>query len=262
MIQAIEEYGIDFISKTLAEYVNQKIPSEDVAVQFVLEELEAASMGNEMAKLFATTSGFDEDDYENAMRNSFEEVDGADGPQQLLLNLCMPLFPNQDLVAELRIKTVDNIMKEWKLGKYAPVENSVRLVDVVKKVHTQYQGVFANINNDLSGCTEGQSIMIKMAYGYARRTAAAGLFLQGVFNRDNYEQASEMFKILQLQTGQSVEFQEEAAAQALELLQSYSLRLTKEIISKITSVVELNQVVSAYENDVYHEFNALLDFFE
>lgn len=263
MIGAIEEHGIDLTSKMLAEYINQKILSEDIAIQFVLEELEAASQGNETAKLFALTSGFDEDDYMGAMSNSFEEIDGADGPQQTILNLCMMLYPNQNLMAELRIKTVDNIMKEWQLGKYSAVNDEIRLVDVVQKTNNLDDGVFANINNDLNeSITQDNDVMILMAYGYARRTAAAGLYLQGVFNRENYMQASKIFKSLQLQTGQSVEFQEEAASQSIELLSSYSLRLTKTMINKITSVVELDQVECAYENNLYFNFDKVLDFFE
>lgn len=263
MIKTIEEHGIDFTSKMLAEYVNQKIPSEDVAIQFVLEELEAASQGNEMAKLFASTSGFDEDDYEDAMNNSFEEVDSANGPQQLISNLCMMLYPDQNLMTELRIKTVDNIMKEWQLGKYSAVNDKIKLIDVVKKRNDLDDGIFANINNDLNeSITQDNDVMILMAYGYARRTIAAGLYLQGVFNRENYMQASNIFKSLQLQTGQSVEFQEEAASQSLELLLSYSPKLTKNMTSKITSVVELNQVESAYENNIYYNFDKVLDFFD
>lgn len=247
MLIMIQKNGVNKTAELIAEYVNQKIPSEDVAMQFILEEVEAASKGNEEAKLFAQTSGFDESDYLGAMGNSFEEVDGANGPQQEILNLCMMLYPNQQLMAELRIKTVDNIMKHWKLGKYAAVNENLKLIDVVKKTNDLDEGVFANINNDLNeSITQDYDVMILMAYGYARRTVAAGLYLQGVFNRANYEQASNIFKSLQIRTGQSVEFQEEAASQALELLQSYDYRLDKELISTITSVVALNQVENLY----------------
>lgn len=262
MIETIEQYGIDSTAELLAEYVNQKIPSEEVAIQFVLEELEAASQGNELAKIFAENSGFDEDDYIGAMYNSFEEVDGEDGPQQEILNLCMMLYPDQDLMADLRIKTVDNIMKYWKLGKYSPINETVRLIDVVKKNTKLPEGVFSNINNDLNdSITMEHDIMILMAYGYARRTVAAGLYLQGVFNRENYEQASNIFKSLQLKTGQSVEFQEKAAKQAAELLFSYDNRINIDFIAKTTGIVELNQVISAYENNVFYSDEQVLEMF-
>lgn len=262
MTETIQEHGIYKTSELLAEYINQKITSEDVAMQFVLEELEAASQGNDIARLFATTSGFDEDDYLGAMKNSFEAVDGVDGPQQALLNYCSMLFPDMDLALELRIKTVDHIMKQWKLGKYAAVNEKQRLIDVVKKLNNLQEGVFANINNDLNDSVkQDHDIMILMAYGYARRTVAAGLYLQGVFNRGAYLQASNIFKSLQLKTGQSVEFQERAAEQALELLYSYDERFTRVFMGSITSVVELNQVVCPYDIGVYYSDEEIFDFF-
>ena len=262
MIETIEQYGIDSTAELLAEYVNQKIPSEEVAIQFILEEIEAASQGNELAKIFAENSGFDEDDYIGAMYNSFEEVDGEDGPQQEILNLCMMLYPDQDLMADLRIKTVDNIMRYWKLGKYSPINETARLIDIVKKNNNLPEGIFSNINNDLNdSITMEHDIMILMAYGYARRTVAAGLYLQGVFNRENYEQASNIFKSLQLKTGQSVEFQEEAAKQAAELLFSYDNRIDNDFIATTTGIVELNQVISAYENNVFYSDEQVLEMF-
>lgn len=262
MIQTIEQYGIDKTSELLAEYVNQKIPSEDVAIQFILEEIEAASHGNELARIFAENSGFDEDDYIGAMNNSFEEVDGEDGPQQEILNLCMMLHPDQDLMADLRIKTVDNIMKYWKLGKYSPVNEKVRLIDIVKKNNNLPEGIFSNINNDLNdSITMDHDIMILMAYGYARRTAAAAIYLQGTFNREHYNQASNVFKSLQFRTGQSIEFQEEAAQQAAELLASYNSRIDKDFIATVTNLVETNQVVSAYEHNIFYSDEQILEMF-
>lgn len=252
MIETISKYGIDYTSEMLAEYVNKKISSENVAIQFILEELEAASQGNHHAREFALSSGFDEDDYKGAMYNSFEEVDGPDGPQQEILNLCMMLYPNQELMAELRIKTVDQIMKMWEIGKYAAINKELRLIDIVKKVNDLEEGVFANINNDLNeSIAENHDIMILMAYGYARRVVAAALYLQGVFNRENYMQASNIFRSLQVKTGQSVEFQEYAAEQATEFLKSYDYRIDKNFIVQVSTVVELNQVESAYDNNKY-----------
>lgn len=252
MLQTIQNLGIDKTAELVAEYLNQKIPSEDIAIQFILEELEAASQGNETAKLFAETSGYDEDDYMGAMYNSFEEVDGSDGPQQEILNLCMMLYPNQELMAELRIKTVDQIMKIWEIGKYASINKELRLVNVIKKINNLEEGVFANINNDLNdSLKEEHDIMIKMAYAYARRVVVAALYLQGVFNKEAYNHAKNIFLSLQVSTGQSVEFQESAYTQALEFLQSYDYRFNKIFNSEILTVIETNLVESAYDNGKY-----------
>lgn len=120
-----------------------------------------------------------------------------------------------------------------------PQTEQMRLIHIVKKSNNLIEGTFANINNDLNESIDlSLPPLIVMAYAYARRTAAAGLFLQGVFSLENYLHASNMFKRYQLLTGQSYEFQEEAAAQADELLQSYDERLDRTTNTLITTLVE------------------------
>ncbi|ADD67478.1 hypothetical protein Dacet_0692 [Denitrovibrio acetiphilus DSM 12809] len=262
MIEAIEKHGIDFTAKMLAEYINQKIPAEDVATQFVLEELEAASQGNEIAKQFALSSGFDEDDYVGAMENSFKEVDGADGPQQTLLKYCSILFFDMNLAVELRVRTVDNIMREWQLGKYAAVNNNFKLINIVNKSNFLDEGIFANINNDLNNSiNQDCDVMILMAYGYARRTVSAGLYLQRIFNFEEYQHSKMVFISLQRQTGQTVEFQEEAASQAVELLQSYDNRLNRQTVSALISSIELNQVSDITCSNGFIEYEDILQMY-
>jgi len=110
--------GIDHASTRLAEITNQKIPSLEIASQFILEELEAASQGNQVAIDFACNSGIPPQIYQNSMNNSFESINGANGPQQFLLALTMSLQPDMDMVAEFRVNVVDKIMRHWRIGKY------------------------------------------------------------------------------------------------------------------------------------------------
>jgi hypothetical protein len=101
-----------------AKLINQKINSKRVALQFALEELDAARQGNATAVNFVNNSGFEPNEYIGAMNNSFEEVDGPNGPQLMLLNHIMTVS-NMDARVKLRVAIVDNIMQEWKLGKYS-----------------------------------------------------------------------------------------------------------------------------------------------
>lgn len=102
----------------IAKEVDKRIKSFEVAKQFILEELEAASQGNNTAKKFVENSGISNIEYANAMKNSFDEVDGADGPQEFLVMACMQLN-NIDLMVETRLQVVNFIMKKWNLGKYS-----------------------------------------------------------------------------------------------------------------------------------------------
>lgn len=114
----IEKDGIEYAAKRFTEIVMQKITTVEIAYQFILEEIEAASRGNVIAMDFARNSGISSDEYKGSMSRSCLEVDGPDGPQQTLLAICMQLIGNQDLMVKLRIMINDNIMKEYSFGKY------------------------------------------------------------------------------------------------------------------------------------------------
>lgn len=115
----IEKDGLDHAAKNLAGVINEKIPLINIARQFILEELDAARQGNSDAINFAIQSGIPSNEYEGAMKNSWEEVDGANGPQQLLHHILLSqLDHDRDLMLQMRFKVVEHIMKIWKLGKY------------------------------------------------------------------------------------------------------------------------------------------------
>lgn len=115
----IEKDGLDHAASRMAEFLNEKIPSYRVAKQFVLEELDAARHGNSDALKFVQSSGFQPNEYIGAMKNSFKEVDGPEGPQLYLSNLLMSqLMEDKDLMTSFRIEIVYKIMQIWNLGKY------------------------------------------------------------------------------------------------------------------------------------------------
>lgn len=125
VLELLIEYGADDI---LDEYatrffhdVNQKITSQFIAEQFVYEELDAARRGNDEAKHFVVKSGVNEALYDKAMRRSLPEVDGIDSPQQILVfQSLMPIMNenNRELIAKIRILTVEKIMSKYRIGKY------------------------------------------------------------------------------------------------------------------------------------------------
>jgi hypothetical protein len=115
----IDDNGIDTVAQQLSMLINEKIPSLSIAQQFILEELDAARQGNLNAQHFVKESGFMEHKYTGALDNSFDEVDGENGPQQFINALLLSqLQHNMDLMISLRLKIVDALMMHWKLGKY------------------------------------------------------------------------------------------------------------------------------------------------
>jgi hypothetical protein len=123
--QLIAKDGIEHATARSAEIVSKKLQSREVAYQFILEELDGASQGNAAAQAFARNSGIPASTYSGALGNSNSEIDGPEGPQQLLLALSMQLMPNQALMAEFRCRVDDNVMKSFRLGKYASKDEQV-----------------------------------------------------------------------------------------------------------------------------------------
>ena len=93
----------------------------------------------------------------------------------------------------------------------------------------------------LTGTGDWPPLMI-MAYGYASRAAAAALYIQGVYSKHDYQSAKTIFIGLQLQTDHSVDFQENAAAEALKFMSSYIESFDKPLLQIITGVAEGSEI--------------------
>ena len=115
--QQIEENGLDFATSFAASEVMKKIHSYDDALQFVLEELDGARNGNEIATNFVQTSGFRPEEYIGSMDRSYDAIDGRDGPQQFFVSIAF-MIEDIELMSKFKVETVDKIMLAWKLGKY------------------------------------------------------------------------------------------------------------------------------------------------
>lgn len=114
----IDKDGMDYATDRFSEMVCRKLTSREIAYQFILEELEAASMGDSTAKNFAVSSGIAYSEYKGALQNSRIEVDGPDGPQLLLIGLAMELKDTLHMMVEFRCKVDEKIMKKFGFGKY------------------------------------------------------------------------------------------------------------------------------------------------
>jgi hypothetical protein len=122
----IAKDGIEHVTDRFAELIGRKLTSREIAYQFILEEVEGASSGNSASQRFASDSGIHPQEYRGAMNNSMPEVDGPDGPQQLLVALSLQLVNNRNVMAEFRCKIDEKIMQRFGLGKYGKTDDRVR----------------------------------------------------------------------------------------------------------------------------------------
>lgn len=128
----IETDGLEHVTDRFADIICRKLTSQRIAYQFILEELDGASKGNEASKAFALRSGIAPSEYATALHNSIPEVDGPDGPQQLLLGLSLELANDSEQMANFRCTIDDKIMRRFRFGKYA-VNTSPKLMSLDKK---------------------------------------------------------------------------------------------------------------------------------
>lgn len=128
--ELIDQDGLEHVTLRFAQVICEMLQTKELAYQFILEEIEAASGGNHEAMMFAEKSGILPQEYSGAMYNSVPEIDGENGPQQFLINICSALISNQELMVRFRLGIDENIMKMFKLGKYADkndiTENQLR----------------------------------------------------------------------------------------------------------------------------------------
>lgn len=121
----IAKDGLEHVTDRFAELISRKLTSREIAHQFILEEVEGASTGNSASQRFASNSGIHPEEYKGAMKNSIPEVDGPEGPQQVLLALSLQLANNPSLMAEFRCKIDEKIMKKFGLGKHGQIDERV-----------------------------------------------------------------------------------------------------------------------------------------
>ncbi len=138
----------------------------------------------------------------------------------------------------------------------------MKLIDVVKQNNRFIGGVFGNISEDIGEAISMKNLTpkIQMAYAYARRIAASALYLQGYFSVKTFFYINSIFKGYQRKTGHSFDFQEEAFQEALELLEIYNPKLTREVVSSICACAK-QYALQGYTPEINISDNFLIDYF-
>lgn len=147
------------------------------------------------------------------------------------------------------------------MGLFSSFFSKKTLLQSVKKINKSLHGAFNDAMNDLASYIEGagdnEDPMRLMAYAYARRHLALGLYLQCIFNKQDYEYQLLVFKGFQLKTGHSKQFQIDAHEQALKFIASYDSRLTREFLVAM-SLFNENHSFPKFEPGVYIKYDAII----
>lgn len=111
---------IDSAVLKLIHIIESKKDNRKVALQFILEELDAAKNASSFIKDRIKSFYINESKYRGALDKSWNDVDGPDGPQQFLLSLTMALSERVGIetASIVRISIVEYILRHYKLGRY------------------------------------------------------------------------------------------------------------------------------------------------
>lgn len=135
--------GYEHAGKRIADILNEKITSKDLARQFVLEELDAARQGNDFAQTFVKSSGFKSFEYIGALNKTKWEGDESELEHiQLFLRAFLMKISDIDLMVKLSTTVVDKIMQRWGLGKYDNYDPEInetlqQLMELLQKEEVQ-----------------------------------------------------------------------------------------------------------------------------
>lgn len=160
----------------------------------------------------------------------FEGSGGHFGDQGSWWFTIRPSAPFSQIMTE-----VESLKNMGFFKRLVGASRGAKLAEIApKKTKTGY--VFWDINDDLGKAADKiikSSAEIQMAYGYARRSAVAAMYLQGLAPRDVLDHVGAVFKALQAKTGHTIEFQKQAFNDSIEFMQSYNPLITSLLVKTL-----------------------------
>jgi hypothetical protein len=114
----IESKGLDQVTTEVVAGLMRQLSGTGYMYNFILAELDGASMGNEKAKKFAKESGFRESEYKGQHQFEHPLIDGPNGAKTILDMACLGMIDEHDLAVDFRLMTLDKLMRQIEIGKY------------------------------------------------------------------------------------------------------------------------------------------------
>lgn len=123
--------GLEKEEAIMIEKINETIPSEELAVKFVLQELDVARQGDTFSQNFVQNSGFHKAEYLGALKK-FEEDREALEEVQLLVVDFLNKISNEKTMFKVSMAMLNGVMEHWEIGKYSE-EGQLFLQDELMK---------------------------------------------------------------------------------------------------------------------------------
>jgi len=114
----IREYGLAIAINKSLEEIHKSILSKEVAIKFVLQELDFANQENTLPQEFISNSGFHPLEYKDTL-NRFKESEKELLKPQSIFDDLLRNIQNEEEVNTTSINIIEDIMSKWKVGRYA-----------------------------------------------------------------------------------------------------------------------------------------------
>lgn len=121
--QLIDERGYEAAVAIAAGSVIERIPNRAAAYEFILQELDGASMGNEQSREAAANSGIPANDYKDALSKVAPVLDAA---HDHITNYTIQLAAGPELMSRFRVDIGVEIMRIFEFGRFSPAFGSSR----------------------------------------------------------------------------------------------------------------------------------------
>jgi hypothetical protein len=116
--EQLKKDGLSVAVARCTKEINEKIPSKELAIKFLLQELDFSRKEEAFPEEFIFNSGFHQLEYEGAL-DRFEESKEDLEKIQTLFDTFLEKIKNEKEMIDISITILDSVMREWKIGKYS-----------------------------------------------------------------------------------------------------------------------------------------------
>lgn len=118
LVLQIESRGLDEVASEIVGGLMRQLSKTGYMFNFILAEIDGASMGNEQAQRFAKESGIPESEYKGAHLFEHPLIDGPNGAKTLMDAACIGMLEHPKLMLDFRLTVLDKLMRRVEVGKY------------------------------------------------------------------------------------------------------------------------------------------------
>jgi len=140
--------GLEIAINRCLKEINETIPSKELAIKFVLQELDFAQKEELLPLDFILNSGFHQLEYQDAL-DRFKESEAELLKIQRISDNFLKNIKNEKEIIYTLIKIIEEIMSMWEIGKYAPArgerEADEYVVEQIEVEQHEEENIIENI---------------------------------------------------------------------------------------------------------------------